>query len=210
MSNKAISNDDYDLILEEKEKELKKEKRNKIILGSSLALLLLLGSSAIATPIISVAVDKNNSTNINISSTITFTNEDITKLIDGYKSEIQARKLSFDEFKQDFINLTKNYIVASNVAIDTIVNSATITQNVDTGNFNIEIVLDENKKYSANAELTPATLNKNILTITFKASEKLLGDFFTPIKIETTILDNLQNKTQNIINNNKLTNSSND
>ncbi|MDE6473054.1 MAG: hypothetical protein K2K73_01440, partial [Ureaplasma sp.] len=192
--------DDYDLILEEKEKELKKEKRNKRILASSLLLLLLLGSTAVVAPIISVAVNnKNNSANINnikIPSTLTFINSDITTLIDGYKSEIQTRKLSFDEFKQDFINLTKKHIVASNLPIGSIVQSAKITQNAVTRDFNIEIELDENKKYLASSELTPATLNKNTLTITFKENEKLLGDFFTPIEIDTTILDNLKDQIQ--------------
>ncbi|MDE6473115.1 MAG: leucine-rich repeat protein [Ureaplasma sp.] len=212
--DKFSNMDDYDLILEEKEKELKKEKRNKRILASSLLLLLLLGSTAVVAPIISVAVNnKNNSANINnikIPSTLTFINSDITTLIDGYKSEIQTRKLSFDEFKQDFINLTKKHIVASNLPIGTIVKSAKITQNVDTRDFNIEIVLDESKEYLASSELTPATLNKNTLTISFEENEKLLGDFFTPIQIDTTILDNLKDQIQGIIDNNKLTDSSND
>ncbi|MDE6473425.1 MAG: hypothetical protein K2K73_03345, partial [Ureaplasma sp.] len=211
--NKFSNADDYDLILEEKEKELKKEKRNKVILGSSLALLLLLGSTAVVAPIISVAADKNNSANINnikIPSKLTFTNSDITTLIDGYKSEIQARKLSFNEFQTDFTNITKKYIVASNLSIGTIVQSAKITQNADTKDFNIEIVLDESKKYWTNEELTPATLNENTLTISFKENEKLLGDFFTPIEIDKTVLDNLENQIQEIIDNNKLTDSNND
>ncbi|MDE6472993.1 MAG: hypothetical protein K2K73_01100, partial [Ureaplasma sp.] len=201
--------DDYDLILEEKEKELKKEKRNKRILASSLLLLLLLGSTAVVAPIISVAVNnKNNSANINnikIPSTLTFTNSDITKLIDGYKSEIKERKLTFNEFQTDFMNITKKYIVASNLLIGTIVKSAKITQNATTNDFNIEVVLDENKKYLTSEELTPATLNENTLTISFKENEKLLGDFFTPIEIDKTILDNLKDQIQNWIKDNQFT-----
>ncbi|MDE6473261.1 MAG: leucine-rich repeat domain-containing protein [Ureaplasma sp.] len=212
--DKSTNLDNYDLILEDKEKELKKEKRNKRILASSLLLLLLLGSTAVVTPIISVAVNnKNNSANNNenkIPNTLSFSNTDIDRLINGYKSEIQDKKLSFEQFQNDFINITKKHIVASNIKIGSLVlESTTIKKDVQTNNLEISIVLDNNNRnYLTSEELIKAKLNENTLSISFKQADNILtdNDFFTPIDINKIDLSKLKDIVQNKINADKLVN----
>ncbi|MDE6472908.1 MAG: leucine-rich repeat domain-containing protein [Ureaplasma sp.] len=211
MDNKTINNDDYDLILEEKEKERKKEKRNKIILGSSLSLLLLLGSTAVVAPIISVAVDKNNSANINninVPSTLTFTNSDITTLLDGYKSEIQDRKLSLKQFENNLVNITKKYIVASNIEIGSIVQSVTFIENQDSQMYSLNITLEESDKreYLTSEDFSEATLTKNVLTIKIEEVDKVLGQFYTQSEIiNSNKLNELPQLIKDYINKDRLT-----
>ena len=211
MSNKVINNDDYDLILEEKEKELKKEKRNKIILGSSLALLLLLGSTAVAAPIISVAVNNKNNLEIKIPDKLTFTNVDITKLIDGYKTEIQTRKLSFNEFQNDLVNITKKYILASNISIGSLVINSTINQDTANNVFNISIEFknEENRVYQEDGQLDYNVVINNenkTLSLTI-ANDNSIFEFFNPINLDSIDLSDLKNLLQEKIENQKISNS---
>ncbi len=238
--NKFSNADDYDLILEEKEKELKKEKRNKVILASSLALLLLLGSTATVAPIISVAVNNKNihnssnsngsndsningsngsnndgsngsnngdsiDTPANIPNELTFTDSDITTLINGYQDEIKLRKLVYLDFENDFANITKKYITASNIRIGSLVKNATIERVKNKKKyFNISITLDEkDRTYLADKKLSKAKLFDNLLTFTLKENTNLT--FCTPIKVTIEQLNNIKNKIQENLDNNRKT-----
>ncbi|MDE6472792.1 MAG: leucine-rich repeat domain-containing protein, partial [Ureaplasma sp.] len=215
--------DDYDLILEEKEKELKKEKRNKVILASSLALLLLLGSTAAVAPIISVAVNNKNIHNssnsngsnndgsngsnnggsidipANIPNQLTFTDSDITTLINGYQDEIKLRKLVYDQFQNDFTNITRKHITASNISIGSLVKNATIQKVVNNNqtNFNISITLDENNREYFYMDLTKAQLNKNVLSFTLTENTDLT--FSTIIKVTVDQLNKIKDEIQKYV-----------
>ncbi|MDE6473385.1 MAG: hypothetical protein K2K73_03145, partial [Ureaplasma sp.] len=213
--DKLTNNNDYDLILEEKEKQLKKEKRERRIIASSLLLLLLLGSTAVVAPIISVAVsnDKNTSVNNanNIPHKLEFTNQDIESLILNFQKEVQSRKLTLKQFKNDFVNITKKYLTASGISIGILIQNATIqkedvTENSQTKTqYNIVIELSEkDREYNAAQDLTPkAKLENNILSLTLIKKDDLV--FFQPNEIMIDKLNNLKKEIQNYIDTNKNT-----